>query len=959
MAFGEARVEEICKPLSIAKKWHKGDTVYWKDRVAPAYRQIVESSKPHAIRNTTFKQSLNASGYPMDKINSHNSLRLQQECDVTNLNSSNTCHHFQAYCINNITTKTLNKSFDSFNNCAINRSPYCGESFSTPEGILGNLRELEKASEAILDVQDDIRKDPNLNAYFGDVEKSFDELKSKLALAKENAKQAAENLEDEIEQEYSRLKTEDDRFNNCCSILDQCDDYLKKEGYEDNYSLLSQTTFCKFNSQHSDDELKPLENLLKGLNGHNEKENLKELAIKSLENATKQTVKEYASTYKALHGVKPSSAQMCKDLPKFCQNTSAKNALADLNLSEVQKLDVRAEVKRYNQQALEMNKLCKQAKSGHVTKELEAKINQSLYQTMYTTRIGQLMGVKNFRDKVPPYNQQACFEDGEGFTPIAENESGDSLITAGITSLFDLQKDKSKKLVDQKNQVTYAGKFTDANDRDYYKILKDIVRNDPYMIQEVLRNSGNPDQALWVCKATHDLYKTEKWETIGTWVGTGLAIAGSLVATVFTFGAATPLLVGSLAMATSVGVYNLNKAYTAKHNAEQSISIQSGERVLASMQLPQIDGQVKAAYFEVGMSLLPGAVKGLQVAGKAIGPVLKSSQLLRALPAGAKLTGASKSLVDAVKSGHKVSQKMIQKALASKLPNASPDKIKHFASILEGTSADMSLEMIVFASSFPDPPGPFSKEGMQSLALALGTSAGFNSLGPAGKQWVLKRKATRNNQSIKIAQDKSPAIIIDNTTTINNTAKIANIEKNETYSFNDKSRHHVFEGDFSHMPVGKETVYKLKGGMHSDEALTTLINNNPDVKNSITDGNGNIKSEYLIEYPNGVREVLLPREAFQAKHWKSVKAAAERYNSNFYGELNGKQALGKTLFPKDWDEAKILDATMKLKSSKNGTYNDQLDVMEYKGTVDGVEILVVVDNAGEVRTAYPILESLR
>lgn len=762
LAFADAHIDEMCKPLSKAKKWHRSSTIYWTQKVAPAYAQIVNDSKTHAIKNSTFKQALSSYNYTEDKINEHNRLRLQGECDLADLSSSNACHHFQAYCLNSISTKTLNKTFDSFNRCAVSRMDYCGESFQTPEGILANLRELEKAANEIFKTQDSIRQDSNLLEYFGDVEDSFDQLKRKLEEARQAAKKSAEQLDQEIKAHYTRLKSEDENFNNSCSILDQCDDYLKKEGYEDKYSLMNQTVFCSFNDSYSNEDLKPLENLLLGLNQQNEKESLKTLAIESLENAIDQTVKEYASTYKALYSNKPSVEQMCKDLPDFCDNKSAKESLRGFDLSNSPPFDTLSEIKQYNLYAKQMNSFCQKAKGGFVDQQVEGQISSQLNKVMYNTKIGQLMGVKNFRDKVPPFNQQKCFEDGIGFTLIDENDAGESFVKSGIMNILSLQKDKAEKLSSQKNQITYAGSFTNASDRDYYKILKDIVRNDPYMVRKVIKNSGSPDHALWICKATKDIYKTEYLENVGTWVGTGLAIAGSLVATIFTFGAATPMLIGSMALATSVGVYNLNKAYTAKHNTEQAVSIQSAEQVLASMNLVNIDGQVKAAYFEIGMSVLPIAFKGAQLTGKAVGPMLKSSELLKMIPSGTKLTGASKALVDAISKGQKVSKEMIQKALASRLPNASPDKIKHFAAILEGTSADMSLEMVVFASTFPDPPGPFSEQGMQSMALALGSSTAFNALGPTARTWVLKRKQANLTSSIShTAARNNASVIID------------------------------------------------------------------------------------------------------------------------------------------------------------------------------------------------------
>lgn len=744
--WANKNINSLCEPLSRAQKWHAKDTIYYVDRVAPAYQKIVNESKKYAIKNTTFKSTLAAMDYDLDKINSRNSLRLQQECNINDLSSKSTCHHFKAYCLNDIATTSMGKSFDNFNHCAITRANYCGESFQTVDGVKANIAELNKAYEEISKVQEQVIKDPNLNQYFGDVQNSFDDLKKKLELAKKNANKSIADIEKEIKNDYSKLKSKDSRYNNACNILDQCDDYLEKEGYEDNYNLLAQTSVCHFNHKYSEDSLKPLENLLDGINNHNQKENLKSLAINSLNNATEQTVKEWASISKALNGKKPTSSDLCKELPDLCKNDLAQTALKKMDLSNTPKLDQLKEIKSYNEMARQMNSLCKKSKNGFIDKNLETEIQTQLTKVMYESKIGQLMGVQNFREKIPPFNQKECLEEGIGFSLIEENNSGVNLLTNAIKGIKSIQKDKAEKLKDQKNQVVYAGKWTGPNDKDYFKILKDIIQNDPYMVREAIKLSGSPEEALWICKATHSIYKNDRLKTIGTWTVTGLALAGSLVATVFTFGAATPLLVASIAAATSVGVYNLNNAITARHNAEQSMAISSSDQILLSMNLEGLDSQVKAGYVEVGMSLLPGAIKGLQVAGKAVGPVLKGSQLLKALPASTKISQASSSLLNTIKAGGKVTEKMIQKALASKLPNASPEKIQTLASILQGTSADMSLEIITFASIHPD---PFSEEGMQSLAIALSTSTAFNSLGPAGRQWALKRKQSKlNNLSV-------------------------------------------------------------------------------------------------------------------------------------------------------------------------------------------------------------------
>lgn len=1047
--FAEANIEEVCKPLSRNKRWHSGDTVYWQNNVIPDYRQVVSDSREHATRNTTFRQALSSNIPDMNRVTQSNLLRLQQECNVTDLDSGN-CHHFNAYCMHKVTTDTLNHSFDAFNNCALNRESYCGESFQTPEGILGNLRELERAADGIFEIQDDIREDPNLNLYFGDVVNSFDALRDRLEDARVNSQEAIAQVEADIESEYSLIKAEDERFQNACDILDQCDDYLKQEDYSDDYSLVNQISFCGQSQDYTPNELRELTTLLNGIQQRGEREGLKDLAITSLDNSIEQTVLEYASTYKAINGIRPTQSQMCNDLGDFCQDAKARLALRNVDLSQVERFNHLSEIRAYNEKARELNQVCESIRRNGANSSLSDQLQLNLTDIMYNTRIGQLMAVQDFRDEVGAFDQEDCFEDGEGFALIEENEDGVVLLQEGLGELVDLQKDKAEKNKDLKNQITYTGNYLDANNPAYYRVLKDVVRNDPYMVRESIQNSGSPDHALWICKATHDIYRTESRQRIGAWIGTGLALAGAVVATVFTFGAATPLLIGSVALATGVGVYNLNNSMSARHNAEMSLAIQASETMLASMQLQNLDTQVKMGYAEVAMSLLPAATTGLRVAGKTIGPVLRSSRLLSALPTGTRLTAASSRLMNAIRAGREVTETMIQRALASRLPNATPDKIRTLASILQGTSEDMTLEIIAFVSAHPD---PFSEEGMQAMAIALGSSTAFNSLGAAGQQWVLRRKAnqtstvTQNTIARQINGDVNTVTLTTNnytstpqytrleviqdvrtpvqqsslnnfTSQVNVTPEIANLmntahladpgfAKNRQIrmlidevaeqvgdqrardlifgtrnadgvmvgglasadvmilgtsriEFSAASRQHVIDGEFSEVPVGGgEIVYKLKGGMHTDDAVQTLIQHNPETRAIITDGNGNIKTEYIVTYPNGVREVLLPREAFQSKHWKGVRTAAERYNSNFYGEINGELALGKTLFPAGWGEDEILNAARRVQASSAGEYNDVIGVTQYKGFVDGVEIMVVVDENNMIRSTYPILETMR
>ncbi|MEH0934218.1 EndoU domain-containing protein [Micromonospora psammae] len=80
------------------------------------------------------------------------------------------------------------------------------------------------------------------------------------------------------------------------------------------------------------------------------------------------------------------------------------------------------------------------------------------------------------------------------------------------------------------------------------------------------------------------------------------------------------------------------------------------------------------------------------------------------------------------------------------------------------------------------------------------------------------------------------------------------------------------------------------------------------------------------------------------------------------GHLAGTGFSKKTEFPKDWDEARILDATHQVTQQgppARGPYLTQdadgnpAWAYDYKGVIDGVEVKTIVLAGGEVRTAFP------
>jgi hypothetical protein len=735
--FAQPKIEPLCEPLAKSLQWQTGNTIHWVGKVAPDFAALVNNSKNYAVKNQTFKSSLMSVGYDPAKIDQNNQLRLLSECDLTQIKDKNTCHHFKVFCANSVTTKTLNDTFDGFNYCAIKRAKYCGESFQTPKGIRNNLQELEDAAKAIFAVQDKIRQNPTLSEYFKDVINTFEALKAKLALARGNLEEALKKINEEVQADYEKKKKEDQAFKTCCDTLDACSDYLKKENLEDKHHILKQVNFCSISGQsNNDDQIKSLEKAMEAVQNIS----LKNLVFRTLDKSVSNTILEFASLYKAMTGKAPDPKALCEHLPSFCSNKEANKALSQLNLDNIQKMNTLTDIQSMNSMAKEMNNLCQEAKKGHVTNELELKIQTQLTDIMYKTRIGQLMAIDSFRQKVPPFDQKKCFAVGSGFELIPEDSKGEKLVNDATWGILKLQKDKAKALTEKINTISYTSGFVDPSDPAYKKMLKYFLANDPYMVKAAIQNSGNPAEALWICKETAGLYNDESNTLILTIVGTGTAIAGSLVATVFTFGMATPLLVGSIALATGIGVYNLDRSLTARHNAEMTISVNSAEKIMKTMELPELDLQVKAAYVEVGMGILPGAIKGLSITGKALGPLLNSSSLINGISSGIKLSGPSQALMQAIKTGGNITDEMIQKALASRFVNANPKNIAAFKEILKGTTQDMALEMITWASLHPD---PFSERGMEALALSLATSMSFNTLSIGAQNLVMKYKAQK------------------------------------------------------------------------------------------------------------------------------------------------------------------------------------------------------------------------
>lgn len=779
LTFAQPKINSLCKPYAKKQEWVKGDTVYWKQNFIPQFKQIIHNSKPQAVKNLTFKTSFTSGtrDYNEQEIAERNRLRLQKDCNIQDENKMHSCNHYQAYCALHVSTETLHGAMESFSTCALYRNRVCGESFQDPRDIENNLAELDQAFAEITKIKEEMGKDPVMNEYMGDVYDAYQRIADLLEEAKKNKlaalaqlgkerkagdlsekemdalrKQTLENMGNEIDKKELALRKSDDGFRKASEVLNACDDYLEKKGYDDDHNIISQVNIC--NSPNTDVVGKQLEdftNVVDHINKQEKFQSMKELTLSSIDNAIDLTVQEFASTFKAINGNKPTESQMCSQLgQKFC-NSRAKNALKNLNIDNVSMMNYQKEMDEYNASAAKMNNLCAQIKSGENPVKLESEIQRQLTKVMYETRIGQLMAFKKFRDVIKPFDQDACYKKGTGFARLTSKD----MLAKALNGVLQLQKDKAKQLTAYEAQVGYhvSAMKGQANSKDYdayQNLLMKFLENDPYTVRKAIRASGKPDHALLLCKATADIYKDEKTQRVWNWIGTGVCIAGSLAATVFTGGAAAPLLIASIAAGTSMGVYNLDRAMTRQHNKEMSQAIISADPYLNSLEMKSADEEVKAAYVEIAMNFVPGAMKGLKVAGKAIGPVMKSSKLVGPLLNGAgevsaKLGANGKALLNTLKAGGEVTQEMIQKALGEKLAKASGKAANMLGDLIRGAAPDAALEMATAIALHPD---PLSESSVQAMLKGVAMGVAFEKLGAGGRSLVMKYKNAKLKTSM-------------------------------------------------------------------------------------------------------------------------------------------------------------------------------------------------------------------
>lgn len=159
------------------------------------------------------------------------------------------------------------------------------------------------------------------------------------------------------------------------------------------------------------------------------------------------------------------------------------------------------------------------------------------------------------------------------------------------------------------------------------------------------------------------------------------------------------------------------------------------------------------------------------------------------------------------------------------------------------------------------------------------------------------------------------------------------------------SRRHIMSGEFIQAPLSAqhgrgELGPHLSAGLHSWKGLLKFLDRRRDL----------FKSEprlYTQKLDNGVIRAWLPSRAVTEKQWMAVRVASK------YGDAYvDKTHMGKTLFPRDWDEVRIREAIALVVEDPESVR--RAGMAEYlTGRALGVRMNVVLDDQGYILSAFP------
>ncbi len=772
---GTNSFDPICTEYVGQKKFKPGDTTYWETKVVPEFERVLKSPslESEAQLNSKMKTMMAAYGLRENEISQYNSQRLVSDCAKTPTMEG--CYAMQAYCVRDFVKKELPASVMNTLGCLepYNR-PYCGKAFQTAEGIEANLNTLKAVDEKFSKVLGEARSKPLVPEYLADVDSAFVEYSARVQEALKKGLSLTKAMRDELEKTrktYEKNKATVKNLGDAAKAFDQCREYLKSEGLNDNRYLVDQVCSANANSV-TPQELSSFRNIMKDLRANENEFRRKDtfsLVKDTYDHSLRSGARQYLESYFGIKGALPEKNAYCKAIGGCNEALNGVYDEVSASRASLKRIDRVAEAASFNQAVAKLNQACADAAvsilsagGGTANQNSIAKVNSAYSDLVNKTGFGTLMGMGKFKDSVGSFDQEDCLEAGDGMKTLSANDPN---LDASLQEALNTVSDKMKELQKQKGSI--------VDSSNPYPGLRYFLEYEPLSLREVVRLRNDPQMASLMCLEIDKIYRKEKNSRVITGVLTGLAIAGAVAATVLSGGLASPTLVAALGMSSvAIGVGTGAAGYAnAKYQEtkyEQSVQTKAFDAQLGQSLVDQYYFQGNAELVGIAASFAPGAGKLLykgasQVAvrtGLATSVELASSTLNAAVRTSpiviqtAKLTKPAMDLIAKVNSGAKVYLSELQVALASRVgPKTMSTSVALFNGIADGMATDVAITFGVHALAHPD---PYSEEGMLDLLTEIAMSRGISAIGRSGAAFLNSRRPNWKSGKIEpVLQGKS------------------------------------------------------------------------------------------------------------------------------------------------------------------------------------------------------------
>ncbi|MBS1963995.1 MAG: hypothetical protein JST04_17415 [Bdellovibrionales bacterium] len=750
-----------------------GDTIYWETKVLPDFERIAKDPKfqSEANLNAQFKVTLASYGIRENEIAEANENRLISDC--SRQPQLEGCLAMQTYCVRDYIQKEWPKAVENFNTCfdKSSREHGCGTDFQTADGIAKNLAVLQKFQGKVGAINDEMLKLPNVPDYLNDITTSFQNFSAKVQNLLAKGKARIDDLKKQeaaaADKRYQSTVAMQNNLGQACRAFNECKGYLDRKGYADSKQLLNQISSCQVRNESTPESGKQFDETMKtmkDIHSAAQKSAMADLIKDTFNESLGQTARQYLEGYFAINGRLPTEAAFKAAVGGRFPGDILKKYYDDAkaNQSSMKKMDVGAEISAFNVRVKALNAACAAVKvSGASAKEKEkdaatqgqlAAVGDAYNGLLYGSRFGSLFALKSFSNKVGSFNSEDCFTKGEGMHELTASDSG--RVVDALNDALSVIGDKGRELVRNQKDLT--------DPEDPGSGLRFFLENDPLVLRELIRKTNSAEQAMLLCGSIETIYSKEARHKFWSKVLTGLAIAGAVVATVMSAGAAAPGLVAivsasAIGVGTVNGLINIDYAMNTKTHMQQSGISGTFDRDVSNNLIAQSRAEIKGEAIGIGLQFVP--VVGKSAAGvvsKTVIPKVMATEIMqvvsktKAWQVGATVVnGSTKAVGTFMNSLNKGTATFgeLSGALLSRVTTQGAGRVwaATFNAISQGMSQDMAMIFTATALTHPD---PFSEDGLLQMLEAFVQSRGVAALGASGGEIYRRLKAGGGMKSL-------------------------------------------------------------------------------------------------------------------------------------------------------------------------------------------------------------------